>query len=224
MDAAQSVGADEDAKRLRWLADELLTLLEAEWPRLAVSPDDFWHARLHARTALGLLRYHGLMADSAPNRVSRMLTLRDMMMADNLIAIAEREAPRGPTLVFAHNTHLQRHTARWTSGTMHLEWCPAGVHLAARMGERYAFVATALGQGAGLPTPSPDTPEGWLSQLSGLPQLYATRAQVRVLPSSLAKRTDTSGYPGYSPLKPEHLEQTDGVLFLPAFTTQASTS
>lgn len=218
MDATQSVGANENAKRLRWLADELLTLLEAEWPRLAVQPDDFWHARLHARTAQGLLRYHALMADSAPNRVSRMLTLRDLMMADNLTAIAEREAPRGPTLVFAHNTHLQRHTARWASGTMSLEWCPAGVHLAARMGERYAFVATAAGQGAGLPVPPPDTPEGWLSQQSGSSRLYATRALARVLPSSLAKRTDTSGSPGYSPLKPEHLQQTDGVLFLPTLT------
>ncbi len=223
MDATQSVGAGEDAKRLRWLADELLTLLEMETPRLMVQPDNFWHARLHARTALGLLRYHARMADSAPDRVSRMLTLRDVMMADNLTAIAEREAPRGPTLVFAHNGHLQRHTARWTSGTMHLEWCPAGVHLAARMGERYAFVATALGQGAGLPVPLPDTPEGWLSQLSGSPQLYATRALVRVLPSSLAKRTDTSSIPGYSPMKPEHLERTDGVLFLPSLATQGST-
>lgn len=226
MDSTQSIGANENAKQLRWIADELLTLLETERPRLEVWPDEFWHARLHARTAQGLLRYHAVMADSSPNRVARMLTLRDVMMADNLTAIAERETPRGPTLVFAHNGHLQRHFSRWTFGTMNLEWCPAGVHLAARMGERYTFIATAIGQGAGLPVPPPTTLEGWLNQQTNSPHLYATRALARVLPPSLAKRTDTSGSPGYFPLfplEPKHLRQTDGVLFLPTLTAQEST-
>ncbi len=222
MDSTQSVGASEDAKALRWLADELLTLLETERPHLAVRPDAFWHARLHARTAQGLLRYHAVMADSSPNRVARMLSLRDVMMADNLTAIAEREAPRGPTLVFAHNSHLQRHFSQWTFGTMNLAWCPAGVHLAARVGERYAFIATAIGQGAGLPVPPPTTPEGWLNQQTSSPHLYATQALMRVLPPSLTKRTDISGDPGYSPLKPEHLQQTDGVFFLPTLSIEES--
>jgi erythromycin esterase-like protein len=222
MDSTQSVGASENAKELRWLVDELLTLLETERPHLAGQPDEFWHARLHARTAQGLLRYHAVMADSSPNRVARMLTLRDVMMADNLTAIAEREAPRGPTLVFAHNSHLQRHFSEWTFGTMNLAWCPAGVHLAARVGERYAFIATTLGEGAGLPVPLPTTLEGWLNQQTSSPHLYATQALVRVLPPSLTKRTDTSGNRGYSPLKPEHLQQTNGVFFLPTLTIQES--
>lgn len=219
MDATQSVGASENAKRLRWLADELLTLLVTERPRLEVQQGAFWHACLHARTAQGLLRYHAVMADSSPNRVARMLSQRDMMMADNLIAIAEREALRGPTLVFAHNTHLQRHHSWWTFGTTDLVWVPAGVHVSARLAERYAFIATAVGQGAGLPTPAANTLEGWLSEKSQLPCLYTTSALQPELPTSLTKRTDTSGHPGYSPLKPEHLEQTDGVLFLPKIAT-----
>ena len=81
-------------------------------------------------------------------------------MADNLTAIAERETPRGPTLVFAHNTHLQRYNSQWTFGTTNLAWVPAGVHVATRMGEHYAFIATAVGEGAGLPTPRPSTLEG----------------------------------------------------------------
>ncbi len=200
MDSTQSVGASENAKELRWLADELLTLLKTERPHLAVQPDEFWHARLHAHTAQGLLRYHAVMADSSPNRVARMLSLRDVMMTDNLTAIAERETPRGPTLVFAHNSHLQRHFSEWTFGTMNLEWCPAGVHLATRMGERYAFIATAIGQGSGLPVPLPTTLEGWLNQQTSSPRLYTSQALLRNLPSSL---------------KPEHLQQTDGVFFLP---------
>ena len=215
MDPAQSVGASENAKQLRWLADELLTLLETERPRLEVRPDDFWHARLHARTAQGLLRYHAVMADSSPTRVARMLSLRDVMMADNLTAVAERETPRGPTLAFAHNTHLQRHHSQWTFGATNLAWVPAGVHISTRLGERYAFIATAVGEGAGLPVPPPTTLEGWLSQQAGSPHLYATPVLERTLPASLTKRTDTSGHRGYSPLKPDDLPQTDGVLFLP---------
>ena len=217
MDPAQSIGASENAKELRWLTDELLTLLETERSRLEVRPDDFWHARLHARTAQGLLRYHAVMANSSPNRVARLLSLRDVMMADNLTATAERETPRGPTLVFAHNSHLQRHNSQWTFGAMNLEWCPAGVHLAARMGERYAFIATAAGEGAGLPMPLPTTLEGWLSQQSGSPQLYASQVLARILPSSLTKRTYTSKNPGYgySFIRPERLQGTDGMLFLP---------
>ena len=54
MDPAQSVRASENAKQLRWLADELLTLLNTERPRLDVRPSDFWHAHLYARTGPGL--------------------------------------------------------------------------------------------------------------------------------------------------------------------------
>ena len=212
LDPAQSVGGSINAKELRWLTDELLTLLETERPRLEVQPDDYWHARLHARTAQGLLRYHAVMADGSPNRVARMLSLRDLMMADNLTAIAEREALRGPTLVFAHNSHLQRHNSQWGNWA----WVPAGVHVSTRMGEWYAFIATAVGEGAGLPTPLPTTLEGWLCQQARSPRLFATPVLERILPSSLTKRTDTSGNPGYFPLKPEYLQQTDGVLFLPS--------
>ncbi len=214
MDARQSVGADERARHLRWLADELLTTLETEAPRLAAQPDAFWHARLQARMALGLLRYHAVMADGGAQRVAHMLTLRDLMMADNLSAIAEREWPRGPTLVFAHNQHLQRHTNRWSyGGHLNLEWCPAGVHLTARLRDRYAFIATTAGGGAGVPAPPPDTLAGWLSQQSVAPRLYATQALRAALPDV---RKDAAKHPAYFPLDPAQLPSTDGVLFLPS--------
>ncbi|MET0994597.1 MAG: erythromycin esterase family protein, partial [Mycobacterium sp.] len=53
------------------------------------------------------------MADTSATRFARLTGLRDAMMADNLLDIAAREARRGPTLVFAHNRHLQKHPSFW---------------------------------------------------------------------------------------------------------------
>lgn len=209
MDATKSIGRTDEARALRLIADDLQTLLHQETPRLHEEPD-FWLAELHARTALGLLRYHANMASSAPLRLERMLALRDLMMADNLSAIAAREQSRGPSLVFAHNSHLQRNRSGWTLGERRLEWWSAGAHLATRMGEKYAFIAATLGSGAGLPEPAPDTLEGHLLQQTQPQMLYATRN--RQLPETLQRRTDTPYT--YIPLRPEFLHQADGLLFL----------
>ena len=106
MDPSQSVGQTKEASRLRLLADDLAALLYAQTPQLiADSSWEDWHqARLYGRTAAGLLRYHFWMADASPGRVARLLGERDSMMAGNLLALAER----APTLITAHNSHLQR--------------------------------------------------------------------------------------------------------------------
>src|ERR1022692_1853799 len=116
MDPSQSVGQTSEAKQLRLLADDLVTLLDAQTPPLiaASSPDDWDRARLYGRTATGLLRYHFWMADTSPSRMARLLALRDSMMAASLLAIAER----GPTLVNAHNGHLQRNKSRMRMGDL----------------------------------------------------------------------------------------------------------
>ena len=62
-------------------------------------------------------------------------------MAANLLAIAER----GPALVHAHNGHLQRDMSSMRMGDLPLEWWSAGAIVSAQLGERYAFLATALG-------------------------------------------------------------------------------
>lgn len=210
MDATKSIGGTDEVKQLRLLADDLQGLLRRETPRLHDQPG-FWLARLHARTALGLLRYHAVMADPAPDRVAQMLAQRDLMMADNLSAIAEREAKRGPTLVFAHNLHLQRNVSGMNLGPLRVEWWSAGAHIATRMGEKYAFIASTLGSGAGVPEPAPDTLEGHLSGQTGIPTLYLTRH--RHLPGTLKRRTDTDYR--YQALRPEILHEADGLLFIP---------
>ncbi|MER7013107.1 erythromycin esterase family protein [Saccharopolyspora sp. NPDC000359] len=108
-DPAASIGGSDRARALRVIADDLASALRRAAPGLCRrDPDAHDRATAHARTALGLLRYHAAMASSSTDRIATLLSLRAEMMADNLLAIVAREQHRGPTLVFAHNAHLQR--------------------------------------------------------------------------------------------------------------------
>ncbi|GLX34140.1 erythromycin esterase [Streptomyces roseochromogenus] len=166
MDPARSAGRTPEAGRLRLIADDLGVLLDAHAPDLteATSPDAFWRASLHARTATGLLRYHAALADTAPGRLGALVSLRDVLMADHLDAVVRREARRGPTLVFAHNGHLQRDPSHMDFAGRRLRWWSAGALVSARLGDRYAFAATAFGS-RGADVPGPETLEGLLSAL-----------------------------------------------------------
>ena len=97
------------------LADDLLTELYLQAPR---RPEGWQAAFVHATSAVALLRYHA--AAAAPlareERFARLAGVRDALMAENLLAIRAAEAHRGPTLVFAHNTHLQRHLEHHDDG------------------------------------------------------------------------------------------------------------
>jgi erythromycin esterase-like protein len=93
LDPSQSVGGSQDVKELRLIAEDLLTLLASEAPRLLVdsSQEELWEAELHGRSAAGLLAYHAAMADNSTQRVSRLLAIRDKLMADNLYSLTELE-------------------------------------------------------------------------------------------------------------------------------------
>ncbi|MCX4703638.1 erythromycin esterase family protein [Streptomyces sp. NBC_01352] len=213
-DPSQSVGRSAEASRLRLLADDLVALLDAQTPHLitATSRDDWDRARLYGRTAVGLLRYHYGMADTSPARMTRLLGLRDQMMADNLLAVAER----GPALVHAHNSHLQREksTMRMWDQPL-LEWWSAGAIVSAHLGEEYAFLATALGtiRHQGVDAPSPDTVEGLLYALPedrcviDAPRLATALGDTRPAPR-------VSPWFGYAPFDPAHLAGSDGLVFV----------
>jgi len=214
MDPAQSVGSAPEVTRLRVVADDLRTLLVAEAPRLVAetSVDAWWLADLHLRTAARVLQYHAALAQDTPERVNRLMVLRDAMMAENLLAIAERERDRGPTLVFASNGHLHRQLGRWDMAGPILRWWPAGAIAATRLGDDYAYIAGALGScpDKGIPAPAQDTVEGWLAGLPGDRQLLAGRS----LAGGLKPRNDAPPTAGYFPLDPEDLAKADGVVFL----------
>ncbi|MFD9421347.1 MULTISPECIES: erythromycin esterase family protein [unclassified Streptomyces] len=212
-DPSRSVGQSAEASRLRLLADDLVALLDTQTPHLiAASPHDDWdRARLYGRTATGLLRYHYWMADTSPARMTRLVGLRDQMMAHNILAVAER----GPALVHAHNGHLQREKSTMTVGGTPVEWWSAGSLVSARLGAEYAFVATALGtiRHQGVDTPPPDTVEGLLYALPedrylvDAPRLATTLGDTPPAPR-------ISPWFGYAPLDPAQLADSAGIVFV----------
>ncbi|GAA1694256.1 erythromycin esterase family protein [Streptomyces yatensis] len=213
MDPTQSVGRSAEARELRLLADDLVALLDTQMPHLlaASSRDDWDRACLYGRTATGLLRYHFWMADTSPARMTWLVSVRDRMMAHNLLALAER----GPALVHAHNGHLQRAKSTTRMGGMPLEWWGAGALVSAQLGAGYAFVATALGtirhQGVG--TPPPDTVEGLLYTLPEDRCVIDAPRLATALGDTLPAHRGSPWF-GYAPFDPAHLAGTDGMVFV----------
>ncbi|MEU9735136.1 erythromycin esterase family protein [Streptomyces sp. NPDC048002] len=209
----RSVGRTPEARELRLLADELKELLDELTPHLlTAAPRAHWHrARLHARTATGLLRYHHWMADGSPARMTRLLGVRDRMMAGNLLALAER----GPVLVHAHNAHLQRWRSDMRTDMGPVRWWSAGALVGARLGAEYAHVATGLGtiRHQGVDTPPPDTLEGHLYALSEDRLLLDPPGLAAAL-SDASPEPRTSPWFGYAPLDPCHLRDVDALVFV----------
>ncbi|WP_246094823.1 erythromycin esterase family protein [Streptomyces roseicoloratus] len=212
-DPSRSVGRSADAVELRLLADELAALLDAQAPHLraTASEDDGHRARLYARTALGLLRYHYWMADTSPARLARLIAIRGQMMAENLLALADR----GPLLVYAHNSHLQREKSTTRMGGAPLEWWSAGALLSTRLGAEYRFVATALGtiRHQGVDTPPPDTVEGLLYALPEPLGLVDPHRLATALGSTPPAPRESPWF-GYAPLDPTHLPDIDGLVYV----------
>ncbi|MGW5746157.1 erythromycin esterase family protein [Amycolatopsis sp. NPDC003861] len=192
LDPAQSPGASPEARELRVIADDLLVALHAAAPRW----DAAWErAKVHAVAGRGLLRYHAASAQPGDRdtRISRLAGMRAVLMAENLLDIRAIEAPRGPTLVFAHNGHLQRSGAG------------AGAIVGTLLGDRYAFVAGSLGrsEAIGLGEPAPDTYEGALQRGTETWRLAAVPAG--------RERTDTKPERGYFGLDAALLENATAV-------------
>jgi erythromycin esterase-like protein len=213
MDPSQSIGRTPEAAELRLIADDLTALLDTQTPHLKVvsTAGEWQRARLYARTAVGLLRYHRWMADASPSRMAGLLGVRDCMMAANLLALAEQ----GPALVNAHNSHLQRdRSSMQMMGGLRPQWWSAGAIAAAHLGEEYAFLATAVGtiRHHGVDTPPPDTVEGALYALPQERCLIDARRLGTLLPGTTAARV--SSWFGYAPLDPAHLGNYDGIVFV----------
>ena len=213
MDPAKSVGQSAASGQLRLIADDLAALLEEQAPHLitAASREDWERARLYGRTAVGLLRYHRCMADTSPWRMNRLLSVRDRMMADNLLSLAGR----GPVLAFAHNAHFQREKSSMDMWQGPGEWWSAGALVSARIGGDYAFLPTALGtiRHRGVDTPPPDTLEGLLYALPEARCIVDARRLAGALGDMLPERR-VSPWFGYAPFDPPHLAARDGIVFV----------
>ncbi|MEU6250773.1 erythromycin esterase family protein [Glycomyces sp. NPDC047010] len=144
-DPAASPGDTPAARRLRVIADDLHAALYTAAPeRIAATSVAEWHrARVNAATAAGLLRYHRQAAQPLPEveRWSRLSGVRDALMAANLLDVRALEADRGPTVVLAHDIHLQTTESRMEMAGMNLTWAGTGAIIAALLGPKYLFVA-----------------------------------------------------------------------------------
>jgi len=212
-DPSQSVGQTPAARELRLLADDLVALLDAQTPQLiaASTPDEWDRARMYGRTATGLLRYHRWMADTSPARLTGLVSVRDSMMAANLISLTEHSA----ALVHANNGHLQRDKSTMRMGGQLLAWWSAGAIAGAHLGDGYAFLATALGtiRHHGVDTPPPDTIEGRLYALPEDRQVVDPRRLAAAF-GDAPPAPRVSPWFGYAPLDPSHMANYDGIVFV----------
>ncbi len=187
-DATKSIGNSSRAQALRVVADDLASALRRAAPD-AEDPAAYDHIVAHARTALGLLRYHATMANEAPDRIGALLGIRAEMMADNLLDIVAREQDRGPTFVFAHNAHLRRTNAS------------AGALVAVTLGSRYVVVTSDAN-----PHSEPCTLQHALASKT------IRRALFKDLPTGL--KAGEPILPGHLPLTPEDVQGSDAVIFV----------
>jgi hypothetical protein len=198
----------------------MLVALHARAPELiaATSRAEWVRARTHLTAGLGLLRYHKVSAQPMPQqelRWARMSATRDALMAQNLLDIRAIETGRGPTLVFAHNLHLQRNASHMGMGPMQIDWHSAGAIVSSLVGDRYTFVVGSLGDSKviELQEPEPNTYEGFLQRRTNSWSLTRT---TEIPPAD--KRTDTTPQQGYFPLDKELLAGADAVLHINAGT------
>lgn len=91
----------------------------------------------------------------------------------------------------------------------------AGAIVSARLGEGYAFVATALGtiRHRGVQTPPPGTVEGLLYALPEDRYMADARRLAAIL-GDATPAPRVSPWFGYSPLDPAHLASHDGIVFV----------
>lgn len=196
---AASIGDSENARALRIVADDVLSAVHRAAPVLG---EEYDRAAAHARTALGLSRYHAAMARSAPDRISVLLSLRAEMMADNLLAILDAERTRGPVLVFAHNMHVIRAHSRMRFGPEEAVWASAGALVGRTLGDRYLVVASDAN-----PASVPGTFQHALAEATDRRTLFPATALPALKPGEPI-------LPGHLPLDPADLDRTDAVVFI----------
>ncbi|MEZ5153205.1 erythromycin esterase family protein [Rhodococcus zopfii] len=207
-DPAASLGNSDRARALRVVADDLACALHRAGPLLrSTDPDGYDGAVAHARTALGLLRYHAAMATAGPDRIGNLLGVRAEMMAANLLAIAAQEQRRGPSLLFAHNAHLQRAGSGMRVGAENATWCSAGALAGLELGERYVFVATDAA-----PHSEPGTLQHALAEATVRRALFPASELRGALPQGVGAGDPI--VPGHIPLAPAVLDGADAVVFV----------
>jgi erythromycin esterase len=220
-DPAKSIGLSPGASALRIEVEELVSELNVRRPELMAVRDGgrYLEAVQNAALARQLLNYHAAVARTSEKRIAQLLGMRDSMMADNLAYIVARERGRGRVLAFAHNSHLKRGNAQWQLGADLLEWWPAGAHLGAMMGGRYAVIGSGVGmsEAHGIRPPESGTLESHLTTAPGPARFIPTsRAQSleAEMEAVLPTRASSSKNSSYFPLTSKSLAEFDWLAVL----------
>jgi erythromycin esterase-like protein len=216
LDPSKSIGGSANAQTLRLELEDLIAALRIRRPELVAKSDAdrYLEAEHCASAARHLLTYHAAVARQSEHRLAELLGMRDLIMADNLAYIANRERGRGRVLVFAHNSHLKRGEAQWQLGPQLLKWWPAGAQLNQIMGLRYAVIGVGVGtwEPQGVGQPEEGTLEAVLSPPAGRMKCVATHLG-RHLPTdevvALPARSGSHSNPSYFPFTPASLTDFD---------------
>jgi erythromycin esterase len=211
MDPTKSIGRTPSADALRLATEDLIAEMAMLKPQaMTLDAPAYRQAMRYAVHARQMLTYHAAVAQSSANRIADLLGLRDAMMADNLRYAAEQERGRGKLLVFAHNSHLKRGQAVWDWGPNRFAWWPAGAHLSATMGSKYAVIGVGAGtsRASKLGTPEAGTLEARLLAAPGPVRIIATHLGTTLKVAELATRS-TGGNPGYFPFDREAFSDFD---------------
>lgn len=167
MDPTRPLGSSPKARSLRLETEELITELTMRRPELTEKSGfaKYQEALFYAGLARQLLTYHAGLAMDRKDRVSRLLGMRDAMIADILTFIVSAEKNRGKVFVHAHNSHLKYGVSKWQLGPHLLSWWSAGSHLKVLIGSKYQIIGTGVGRSEshGIGEPEQETLEHLLS-------------------------------------------------------------
>ncbi len=129
---------------------------------------------------------------------------------------------RGKVLAFAHNNHLQRGKTEWQLGPDLNIWWPAGAHLNALFGARYAVIGSAVGvsEANGIGRPEAGTLENRLTAVPGGPARFIPTYNGQGLPAAaiaaLPVRSGSRKNSTYFALTPQSVSDFDWLAVLDA--------
>jgi erythromycin esterase len=224
LDPAGSAELVAVANALQIAIENLIVALRIRRPELVIEggAERYREALHYAAMAREHLNF--FVALTAKSGYEESLGVRDALMADNLAYIAECERGRGKVLAFAHNSHLQRGKAEMPTAIGIFRWWPAGAHLDAMLGARYAVIGTAVGvsEANGIGQPEVDTLEARLTSAPGPVRFIPTNRGQGLPTAALAAlpiRSRGSKNPSYvAALSPRSLTDFDWLAVLDTAT------
>lgn len=213
-DPVQSADLLAAVTALRAETEDLMTELQVRRPEwVKGSSREFYAQALHDVTVVRqLLNFY--MALARDTGYTAGLSVRDAMMADNLVYILACEQERGRVMAFAHNAHLQRGKVELAMGSQVCQWWPAGAHVHEMLGARYAVIGSALSVSEvnGIGEPEAGSLEAKLSAFPG-PVRFIPTHQGQGLPGAemgaVLPRTGSQKNRSYIPLNAQSFSDFD---------------